>query len=194
MIRKNIYQLMVLSIFALVSCVKEEDIFVVERELGAQEQVFGSTLNEDELLTTMNIYVSDDLAVKLEESTKSNGEVNLRQFKSLKEQGVVKMRRLFRDAGKFEERTRTEGLHKWYVLSYEEGHSMTKASDGLLIEGVELIEYCPKIAIVGNPEIVEVVSAATKASSNGVFDDPMLDKQWHYYNNGSDDRGRCYSG
>ena len=30
MIRKNIYQLMALSIFALVSCVKEEDIFVVE--------------------------------------------------------------------------------------------------------------------------------------------------------------------
>ena len=185
MIRKNIYQLMALSIFALVSCVKEEDIFVVERELGAQEQVFGSTLNEDELLTTMNIYVSDDLAAKLEESTKSNGEVNLRPFKTLKEQGVVKMRRLFRDAGKFEERTRAEGLHKWYVLSYEEGHLMTKASDGLLIQGVELIEYCPKIAIVGNPEIVEVVSAATKASSNGVFDDPMLDKQWHYYNNGS---------
>ena len=181
---KHLYILFLASLLACVSCVKEEDIFEVERGLAPQEQVFGSSLSDEDLLSSMNIYVSDDLAAKLEESTKSNGEVNLRPFKSLTQQGVVKMRRLFPHAGKFEERTRAEGLHKWYILSYEEGHSMTKASDGLLIEGVELIEYCPKIAIVGNPEVVEVVSAATKASSSGVFDDPMLDQQWHYYNNG----------
>lgn len=182
---KYLYIILTVSLLACVSCVKEEDVFDVERDLAPQEQVFGSSLSDEDLLSSMNIYVSDDLAAKLEESTKSNGEVNLRPFKSLKQQGVVKMRRLFPHAGKFEERTRAEGLHKWYILSYEEGHSMTKASDGLLIEGVELIEYCPKIAIVGNPELVEVVSAATKASSSGVFDDPMLDQQWHYYNNGS---------
>lgn len=182
---KYLYVILTVSLLACVSCVKEEDVFDVERDLAPQEQVFGSSLSDEDLLSSMNIYVSDDLAAKLEESTKSNGEVNLRPFKSLTQQGVVKMHRLFPHAGKFEERTRAEGLHKWYVLSYEEGHPMTKASDGLLIEGVELIEYCPKIAIVGNPELVEVVSAATKASSNGVFDDPMLDQQWHYYNNGS---------
>lgn len=132
----------------------------------------------------MNIYVSDDLAARLEESTKQDGEVNLRPFKSLTRQGVVSMRRLFPDAGKFEARTREEGLHKWYVLSYDEEQPMTKASDGLLIEGIEIIEYCPKIAIIGNTEVVEVVTAVTKASSSGVFDDPMLDQQWHYYNNG----------
>lgn len=181
---KYLYIILTVSLLACVSCVKEEDVFDVERDLAPQEQVFGSSLSDEDLLSSMNIYVSDDLAAKLEESTKSNGEVNLRPFKSLTQQGVVKMRRLFPHAGKFEERTRAEGLHKWYILSYEEGHSMTKASDGLLIEGVELIEYCPKIAIVGNPEVVEVVSAATKASSSGVFDDPMLDQQWHYYNNG----------
>lgn len=182
---KHLYILFLTSLLACVSCVKEEDIFEVERGLAPQEQVFGSSLADEDLLSSMNIYVSDDLAERLEESTKSNGEVNLRPFKSLTRQGVVKMRRLFPHAGKFEERTRAEGLHKWYILSYEEGHSMTKASEGLLIEGVELIEYCPKIAIVGDPEVVEVVSAATKASSAGVFDDPMLDQQWHYYNNGN---------
>lgn len=158
---------------------------MVERELAPQEQVFGYGLSDQDLLSTMNIYVSDELAMSLEASTRSNGDVNLRPFKSLTQQGVVKMHRLFPDAGKFEERTRAEGLHKWYVLSYEEGHSMTKAYEGLLIEGIELIEYCPKIEIIGDPKVVEYVSAPTKASSNGVFDDPMLDQQWHYYNNGS---------
>lgn len=156
----------------------------MERELSPQEQVFGSGLPSEELLTSMNIYVSDEFAVRLEESTKNNGEVDLRPFKSLKQQGVVNMRRLFPYAGKFEERTRAEGLHKWYVLTYEEGHTMTRASDGLLVEGIEKIEYCPKISIVGDPQIVEYVSAVTKATSSGVFDDPMLDQQWHYYNSG----------
>lgn len=180
------YTSIVLSIALLtcVSCMNEEDIFVVERDLAPEELVFGSDLPDEGLLSSMNIYVSEELAVSLEEATGSNGKVNLRPFKTLTQQGVVGMRRMFPHAGRFEERTRAEGLHRWYVLSYEEGRSMTKASDGLLIEGVELIEYCPKIAIVGDPQVVEVVSAVTKASSSGVFDDPMFDQQWHYYNNG----------
>lgn len=156
-----------------------------ERELAPSEYVFGSELSEDQLLSMMNIKVSDELAAEFEKATQKNGDVNLRSFNSLTQQGVVKMRRLFPDAGKFEARTRAEGLHKWYELTYDEGHSMTKASDGLLLEGIEEIEYCPRIEIIGSPELVEVVSPVTKASSNGVFDDPMLDQQWHYYNNGS---------
>ena len=181
---KHLNILLIIALLTCVSCLNEEDLFITEREPAAGEQVFGSSLTDGDLLTKMNIYVSDDLASSLEESTKPNGEVNLRPFKSLTLQGVVSMRRLFPDAGKFEARTREEGLHKWYVLSYEEAHPMTKASEGLLIEGIEIIEYCPKIAIIGNSEAVEVVNAVTKASSSGVFDDPMLDQQWHYYNNG----------
>lgn len=181
---KHLNILLIIALLTCVSCLNEEDIFITEREPAADELVFGSSLADEDLLSRMNIYVSDDLAARLEESTKQDGEVNLRPFKILTRQGVVSMRRLFPDAGKFEARTREEGLHKWYVLSYDEGHPMTKASDGLLIEGIEIIEYCPKIAIIGNTEVVEVVTAVTKASSSGVFDDPMLDQQWHYYNNG----------
>ena len=173
-----------LSLFACVACVREDEIILVEREQNPEEQVFGEGLSNDQLLSRMNIFVSDDLALDLESATLESGEVDLRLFKSLSQQGVVKMRRLFPNAGKFEERTRAEGLHKWYVLDYEEGHSMTKASDGLMFEGVEIVEYCPKIEIIDNPQVVEVVDIATKASSSGVFDDPMLDQQWHYYNNG----------
>lgn len=181
---KHLNILLIIALLTCVSCLNEEDIFITEREPAADELVFGSSLADEDLLSKMNIYVSDDLAARLEESTKQDGEVNLRPFKSLTRQGVVSMRRLFPDAGKFEARTREEGLHKWYVLSYDEEQPMTKASDGLLIEGIEIIEYCPKIAIIGNTEVVEVVTAVTKASSSGVFDDPMLDQQWHYYNNG----------
>ena len=184
MLRKSIYVSFLISLLACVSCLNEEDIFVVEREMNPEEQVFGSELADGDLLKSMNIYVSDEMVDKLEEATKNNGKVNLRTFRSLTDQGVVEMRRLFQDAGEFEERTRAEGLHKWYTLKYEEGHSMTRASDGLLLEGIEMVEYCPKMEIVGEPQFEEYVSPVTKASSAGVFDDPMLDQQWHYYNNG----------
>lgn len=183
--RSTIYRSFIaMSLFACVSCLNEDQIVMVERVPDPQEQVFGSGLPDELLLSNMNILVSDDLALQFEGATKENGDVDMRLFSSLSQQGVVKMRRLFPYAGKFEERTRAEGLHKWYVLTYEEGHSMTKASDGLMFEGVELVEYCPKIEIVDNPIVEEVVEIYTKASSSGVFDDPMLDQQWHYYNNG----------
>lgn len=167
------------------SCVKEADIFEAELVPTPEEQVFGSELSDNELLNYMNIKVSDEFAQQLEEVTETNGKVKLSAFNSLTRQGVVEMRRMFPHAGKFEARTRAEGLHKWYILTYEEGHAMTKASDGLLIDGVEIVEYCPKIEIVGGAEVTEIVQASTKAPGSGVFDDPMLDQQWHYYNNGS---------
>ena len=148
-------------------------------------------------------------------ATGENGFVKMSEVPSLAAQGVVRMRRLFPDAGEFEERTREAGLHRWYVLSYDEMRPMTRAAEGLDLPGVVEVEYCPKIEIVGNPEIVEYVSessvseasvpetsvpetpvpevqasgkyasAATKAGSSEPFDDPMLSQQWHYYNNGS---------
>ena len=93
----------------------EDQILLTERVPDPQEQVFGSGLPEDLLLSSMNIYVSDDLSLDLEAATKESGEVDLRHFESLSQQGVVKMRRLFPHAGEFEERTRREGLHRAFI-------------------------------------------------------------------------------
>ncbi|MGN1210736.1 MAG: S8 family serine peptidase [Candidatus Cryptobacteroides sp.] len=173
------------AIFILtVSCMKEEDPFSTMRQPNSEETIFGDGLPSDELLNFMNIRVDDVLSAKLERSTDDAGNVSLDCFKSLKDQGVVRMRRLFPEAGRFEERTRAEGLHLWYVLEYNPRMSMTKAAEKLIIEGVDIIEYCPRISIVGNPQIVEQ-DFSTKASVSDVFNDPMLEKQWHYYNNGT---------
>lgn len=79
---------------------------------------------------------------------------------------VKSARRLFPDAGEFEERTRREGLHLWYVVEYEEEVSPTKAAahfDGL--KNVEIYEQPRKIQCAALP-----------------FNDPMLSNQWHYIN------------
>ncbi len=195
--------------------IREDDIFDSGSEVRPSGEVFGEGLEEDALLHEMNIYVEPGTAEALEKATGENGFVKMSEVPSLAAQGVVRMRRLFPDAGEFEERTREAGLHRWYVLSYDEMRPMTRAAEGLDLPGVVEVEYCPKIEIVGNPEIVEYVSessvseasvpetsvpetpvpevqasgkyasAATKAGSSEPFDDPMLSQQWHYYNNGS---------
>lgn len=78
---------------------------------------------------------------------------------------VISMRRLFPDAGEFEERTRREGLHRWYKVEYDPANSLTKAGFSLL--GVKGIEY---------------VEGQRKIRSTAVFNDPMLSNQWHYIN------------
>ncbi len=81
--------------------------------------------------------------------------------------GVKSLRRMFPHAGKYEERTRHVGLHKWYVVEYDPNIVRTKASEDLAaIPGVELVE------------------PVFKMKNTAVFDDPMLPKQWHYYNDG----------
>lgn len=167
----------------MISCVKEDDPFNVQKEPLPSEEVFGDGLDGDCLLNRMNIRVNEELSARLERSTDEYGNVALKDFRSLKNNGVVSMRRLFPDAGRFEARTREEGLHLWYVLDYNPQIAMTKAADNLAIDGVDIIEYCPKMEIIGNPQVTEYVS--TKASVSDVFDDPMLDQQWHYYNNGT---------
>ena len=65
------------------------------------------------------VYFSEDMAEMIEKSLES-GSVITRSadlnsaFSSI---GVNKMERLFPYAGEYEERTRAEGLHRWYKVS-----------------------------------------------------------------------------
>lgn len=172
---------------AISSCaVSGNDPFEKNGTLTEKDNVFGKDIPEEELLPKMNINVDETLALSLEKATGENGYVDLSSFPSLREQGVVKMRRLFPYAGEYEDRTREAGLHRWYVLEYNPEKSMTKAADGLVIPGVNEVEYCPKLSIVGNPTVVSYADASTKAASGSYpFDDPQLSAQWHYYNNGT---------
>lgn len=189
MIMKSIYRILCMAAASLMllSCsIHEDDLFGGKASDVDMGEIFGEGLPDEALLHEMNILVDDVTVSRLEEVTDENGDVMLSSLASLRAQGVVHMRRLFPFAGEFEERTRDAGLHKWYVLSYDESKSMTKASSGLSLPGIVEIEYCPKIEIIGTPEVVEY--AGTKAAagtSSAPFDDPMLSEQWHYYNNGS---------
>ena len=177
-----------IAAMALWGCAGREDLFSGAESETISGQVFGEGIADESLLPQMNIRVSEEMAANLTALTAEDGFVRMNEIPSLRSQGVVKMRRLFPDAGKFEARTRAEGLHLWYVLSYDGSRPMTRASSGLCIDGVAEIEYCPRMEIVGGRGTAEYVSASPSAAASGSsvpFNDPMLEQQWHYYNNGS---------
>ena len=169
------------------SCsVRESAVEEIEMTQARPQTVIGAGLADEDLLREMNIKVTPEMAAVLEASTDADGYVVLPSVRSFSDLGIVRMRRLFPEAGRFEARTRAEGLHLWYLVSYDEGRQMTRAASELEIPGVEVIEYCPRMEQIGGTEAtVCEAPAATRASSASMpFDDPRLPEQWHYYNDG----------
>lgn len=111
------------------------------------------------------IVVFDDDIISLIESgetdlaTKAPGLGNF-----LDNLGVTSMERVFPYAGEFEERTRREGLHRFYKITYKADVPVTKAMG----------EMAPVPGILH----MEPVHRIEKRS----FNDPMFSKQWHYVN------------
>ena len=153
--------------FLIVGCAKTSPV----QEVESMEPVELSPLaNQEEGAFVPGVayaYVTEDFSQLIEKDleasmmqTKSSG---LNSF--VQELGVITMSRLFPDAGEFEERTRREGLHRWYKVVYNPSRSLTKASYSLEnVPGVEFVE--------GQRQI----------QSTAFFNDPMLSNQWHYIN------------
>lgn len=102
--------------------------------------------------------------------------------------GVAGLKRTFPYAGRFEERTRAEGLHRWYDIYLDGDAAVTKVNDVPVgSEDVSVVEMLPKIKITDGSRdmVLEYIAASEPASDESVFDDPMLVQQWHYCNDGS---------
>ena len=78
--------------------------------------------------------------------------------------GIESMERLFPDAGEFEERTRREGLHRYYIIKYKADVPVTKAMDDLSMEP----------GILHSEPVRRIVKRG--------FNDPYFSRQWHYVN------------
>lgn len=104
--------------------------------------------------------------------------------------GGARIERTFPDAGEFEARHRKAGLHLWFDIIFDEATPLSKAGDELsALEGVQYLEYEPRIVLIGgdSPVIPVDPGAVSKIQTDGSlpFDDPYLSEQWHYNNDGS---------
>lgn len=97
---------------------------------------------------------------------------------------VSRMERTFPYAGKYEERTRREGLHLWYNVWFEKDTPASRAATQVaLLDDIELAVPIPKV----------VSTAATGPGSTWIaraegwgFDDADLPRQWYLNNPGTE--------
>ena len=87
------------------------------------------------------------------------------------------------------DRKRELGMHRWYTLSFSKDADLEAAATALAsLDEVERVQFSTRIE-VPKTEAVEVdpaMFAATRAAEMP-FDDPMLQNQWHYNNDGTVD-------
>lgn len=144
----------------------------------------------------VRIKINEDLAVRLERNTDTKtGAVSCIGVKSsddiLSSMGVTSLKRTFPYAGKFEERTRKEGLHLWYDVEFDENMPLTKAKTDLMdIPGVVSVEYrpyvvAPKYKITGVVDGTAPSAVSVQDDNAYPYDDPRLPEQWHYQNYGT---------
>lgn len=143
------------------------------------------------------IKVSEELAQQLEHARVSRNANNVVltgitsiDAASIKHK-VSGIKRVFRDAGKFEAKHRKYGLHRWYEIEMDKAGSVLSAIASFQsIEHIEKAEPVYKKSIVGSdrkdfgPVRVDEKQLHAPATLPGPSNDPLLANQWHYNNTG----------
>ena len=86
------------------------------------------------------------------------------------------------------EATRRSGLHRWYLLTFDEDADLQQVATRLAaISDVTRVQYNVRVKRVENckPIACDQVAAAAATRAIAPFNDPYLSAQWHYNNDGS---------
>lgn len=146
----------------LISCTREEALLVAPE--SSQETVAKDC--GQYVAGEARVYLSEELTTMVEEAAQ-NGMLETKSpglNAALAELGISEMRRLFPHAGEYEERTRAEGLHRWYVVKYSDDVPMTKAQTCLEdLDGIDMFEPVMPVKI-------------------HEFNDPFYSELWGLYN------------
>lgn len=160
----------------------------------APEQEFittdsGEVINEAALMPDrIRIYVTEETAQEIEADSEA-------YISNHPEAGIISIRRTFPDAGEFEERSRSKGLHLWYDVTLSGERPLTKAGGAIkAVDGVTLIDYIPRIKrpqyqdvswkMASEEAYASLQQAKPAATSSRYFNDPAFKEQWHFYNRG----------
>ena len=170
----------------LIASCHQEELSSFPDEPEGKQPVFD--LSEEEVLQGC-IYVklkeepAGEVRVRSIGNTVTTGvKVLDRAASSLK---IERMERTFPYAGKFEERTRKEGLHLWYNVWFSKETSATRAATEVaFLDGIETAVPVPKIVSRATPETAwSLYGVRTR---EWLFNDPDLSRQWYLDNPGTE--------
>lgn len=144
-----------LMIILIASCHQEEIPSVSDKPEG--NQLIFDLSDEDALQGCIYVKLKEEPTEEVQirsigNTVRTGIKVLDRAASSLK---IERMERTFPYAGKFEERTRKEGLHLWYNVWFSKDTSATRAAaEVAFLDGIEMAVPVPKIVSRARPETV----------------------------------------
>lgn len=125
--------------------------------------------------------------------TSAKGNVEMQSVPSamssaMKYAGAYKMERVFKPAGIYEERTVAEGLDRWYTIYFDESKDVAEVVQQF--NKAAGVEYAERVLPIARPKFTAKPYTGPAPQTRNqptvsAFNDPLLAKQWHYYNDGS---------
>ena len=125
--------------------------------------------------------------------TSAKGKVEMQSVPSamasaMKYAGAYKMERVFKPAGIYEKRTIAEGLDRWYTIYFDESKDVAEVLQQF--NKAAGVEYAERVLPIARPKFTAKPYTGPAPQTRNqptasAFNDPLLAKQWHYYNDGS---------
>ncbi len=171
----------------LLGACQHEDIVSTPDETGKIQSIFDLS-DEDVLQGCIRVKLKEEpvggVSVRNVGNTVTTGVKALdRSASTLK---ITRMERTFPYAGKYEERTRKEGLHLWYNVWFSKDTPATRAATEVsILDDIEMAVPIPKVvSTAANEETVWAVYGAR--AGEWLFNDPEHSKQWYFNNPGTE--------
>lgn len=187
MIKKSIYYLLLLTLLAACEAEETKIESLVDKSTKAevyQPSVSMTPANIEKGIIRVKLSSSagDNISFTRSESSVQSSVSQLNKL--LSNVKASKMTRLFPNAGKYEGRTRREGLHLWYTIIFDKDILVENVISEA--KGIAAIEIAEEVYRLSLPEFNAVeVSGTTPSAGAEPFNDPLLNQQWHYNNRGA---------
>lgn len=185
MIKKYIF--LFISIIFLLSCNQDDNLVYLIDNVPSDTSIYN--FSDDDI-------IKGRIRVKLKEEPQ--GEVTVKSvlnnkvvigLRSLDASAtrlkIINIKRTFPYAGKYEERTKKEGLHLWYDIWFTEDIISTKAAEDVsILDEIEI--SVPIVKTKSYSESAMTYSTSNISQSPFLFNDPYLSKLWSYQNFGTE--------
>lgn len=184
----------------IAACSEQELIEQPVPPTGDTEVQLPADATSGELLIKFKPEMTEILDKVMTRATKSNGVMTRSGIPSTDEVleilGGYHFERVFPIDSKNENRTRTAGLHLWYLVKFDENTDLQEAAKSLQQLGeISKIQGNPRIKrsydtrkhrVYVSENALQQVNTRIKMTRS-TFSDPGLKFQWHYNNTGSND-------
>lgn len=184
-----------LAVLLLASCTKDttgESAPVKMEDKVASKLVFTSTNAVDGQLL---VYFDDEVVENVENSvqrvTRAGGVATrsgINDFDVVLDNiGVRSLTRLYPVDKRTEDRKRSLGMHRWYIVEFDENTDLDQAAQAMArIAEVNKVEFVQRLKHIYDKNVTPLdevfITSGTRAELP--FNDPQLNMQWHYINTG----------